>query len=205
VSVVLALDASLGVPSCAVWRGHTVGYAAGERSLVEDFATVIRTAVASSRLSLSEVDELAVCVGPGSYMGVRSAVTTANALGLALGKPISGVASVDAVAACAPASVMSFVVAVPAGRGRSFSARYARRDERVVRKSASPLSPVGEAPPEAIVAVAPGSRQAGDSLALELTAACVLTVVHKQRHLVIGAPGERAVPLLPKVTVGAPQ
>ena len=202
-SVVLALDASLGVPSCAVWSGDAAGYAAGERSFVEDFPTVIRTALASCRLSLSEVDELVVGVGPGSFMGVRSAVTTTNALGLALDKPISGVASVDAVAACAAASAGSFVVAVPAGRGRSFSARYSRRDRLVVRDGPRPLNPVSEVPAGAVGAVAPGSRQAGDPLAVELTAACLVTVLHEQPQFVIDSRAKRAVALLPRAAVEA--
>lgn len=79
-----------------------------------------------SRLLLPAIDELldgdrsrlagvAVVRGPGSYAGLRVGIATGEGLALALGIPIQGVATLEAVAA---ASGLEEVTAIhPAGRG----------------------------------------------------------------------------------------
>lgn len=49
-------------------------------------------------LDLSSVDVIAVAAGPGSFTGLRIGSATAKGLGLALGKPIAAVPTVDALA-----------------------------------------------------------------------------------------------------------
>jgi tRNA threonylcarbamoyladenosine biosynthesis protein TsaB len=48
--------------------------------------------------SLGQVDLLACTFGPGSFTGVRMGVTTAKTFALALGKPIVGVSTLEALA-----------------------------------------------------------------------------------------------------------
>lgn len=49
-------------------------------------------------LDLSSLDVIAVAAGPGSFTGLRIGSATAKGLGLALGKPIAAVPTVDALA-----------------------------------------------------------------------------------------------------------
>lgn len=49
-------------------------------------------------LDLSSIDVIAVAAGPGSFTGLRIGSATAKGLGLALGKPIAAVPTVDALA-----------------------------------------------------------------------------------------------------------
>lgn len=48
------------------------------------------------------LDRIAVTIGPGSFTGVRVGLSTARALGLAAGKPVIGINSLETIAAAVP-------------------------------------------------------------------------------------------------------
>lgn len=84
-------------------------------------ATVERV-LGQARLSLCDIDGIAVGVGPGSFTGVRIGVATAKALAFALGKPVWGVSTIEALAR---RRVGGRVVASVASRaGEVFAAAY---------------------------------------------------------------------------------
>lgn len=66
---------------------------------------------------------IAVGVGPGPYTGLRVGIATANALGLALGVPVVGICSLDAIAA-EHADSGEAIVTSDARRREVYWARY---------------------------------------------------------------------------------
>lgn len=60
--------------------------------------TLIQNAVEHAGFALSELDAVAVAKGPGSYTGLRIAVSTAKGLCFALNKPLLAVNTLEALA-----------------------------------------------------------------------------------------------------------
>ena len=160
--ILLAVEASTRAPSCAVLAGGRVFERTAPAKPVEDLAGLITRTLGDAGIGLAEVGQLVVGVGPGSYMGVRAAVSTANALSFATGLPIAGVVSTDALAVLAAPERASITVGLHAGRGRVFVARYARAGGRLERAALPRLLSEDEwaaeraGPPAAIVIVDDG-------------------------------------------------
>ncbi len=66
-----------------------------------ELAPAIKRVTEKTSTPLEDVDLIAVDVGPGSFTGLRVGLATARGLCIALGKPIVGVASLDAMAEAA--------------------------------------------------------------------------------------------------------
>jgi tRNA threonylcarbamoyladenosine biosynthesis protein TsaB len=101
--LILAFDTATDVATSALVSD---GEVLGERTsravtLLEDVDALLRQAGAHTR----DLDALAVGVGPGSFTGLRVGLATARGLALALGIPVAGVSTLDALAAGAPGAV----------------------------------------------------------------------------------------------------
>ncbi|WP_125565631.1 tRNA (adenosine(37)-N6)-threonylcarbamoyltransferase complex dimerization subunit type 1 TsaB [Companilactobacillus insicii] len=59
----------------------------------------IQSSLADANLSIDDIDRIAVADGPGSYTGVRIAVTVAKTLAFTLNKPLVGISSLQLLAA----------------------------------------------------------------------------------------------------------
>ena len=99
----LAFDTATAVATSALVDGDEV---LGERvsraqTLLEDFDALLRQAGAHP----SDLDRLAVGLGPGSFTGVRIGLAVARGLALSLDVPGSGVSTLAALAAGAPGAV----------------------------------------------------------------------------------------------------
>lgn len=122
-SIRLGIDASQSVASCAISTDVGIIASATIERPIENFPTLIRDVVARANICLNDIDEIIVCIGPGSQTGIRTAVVTGNALALALNKPVSGVLSTDAAAVILK-SDETYKVAISAGRRRWFIEDY---------------------------------------------------------------------------------
>lgn len=71
----------------------------------------------------ADLDAVVVGIGPGPFTGLRVGMATASAFGDALGVPVHGVCSLDAIAAQLPAEPELLVV-TDARRREVYSARY---------------------------------------------------------------------------------
>ncbi|QGQ18701.1 tRNA (adenosine(37)-N6)-threonylcarbamoyltransferase complex dimerization subunit type 1 TsaB [Cellulomonas sp. JZ18] len=79
---------------------RTVGDDAPRRH-VEQLAPLVRDALAAEGLGVGDVTGIVVGTGPAPFTGLRVGLVTARVLGLALGVPVWGVPSHDALAAAA--------------------------------------------------------------------------------------------------------
>jgi tRNA threonylcarbamoyl adenosine modification protein YeaZ len=75
-------------------------------------------ACAEAGVALPDVDAVVVGAGPGPFTGLRVGMVTAAALGDALGVPVHGVCSLDAIAAEAPGDVDGPLLVVTDARRR---------------------------------------------------------------------------------------
>lgn len=146
--LLLALDTASPSVSVAVHDGYRVlaQHTAGDspsRSIrhAELLTPAIEQVLAELFITPRELTAIAVGAGPGPFTGLRVGLATAAVMGLALGIPVSGVCSLDAVAAGAirqGLNAQEFLVAIDARRREVYWARY--------RVAASGL-PVRDGPP----------------------------------------------------------
>jgi tRNA threonylcarbamoyladenosine biosynthesis protein TsaB len=105
----------------------------------ELLAPAIAKLIADAGVSQPDLTGIAVGVGPGPYTGLRVGVVTARVLGAALGIPVFGVCSLDAIAADVVSSASGddtspggdFLVATDARRRELYWARYDRDGRRL--------------------------------------------------------------------------
>ncbi|MDR0270354.1 tRNA (adenosine(37)-N6)-threonylcarbamoyltransferase complex dimerization subunit type 1 TsaB [Paenibacillus sp.] len=97
----LALDTSTACLALAVMENNKVLHtikAAGERNHSVHLLPLVQKGLAEAGVSPSEVDGIAVGIGPGSYTGTRIAVTAAKTLAWAWKIPVVGISSLHAFA-----------------------------------------------------------------------------------------------------------
>ena len=128
----LGIDASQTVVSCAISTDKEIITSETMEKPIEIFPKLIRDVIVKANITLKDIDEIVVCIGPGSQMGTRAAVVTGNALALALNKPISGVLSTDA-AAILSKKEGEYKVAISAGRRRWYVDSYSWKDSKLNR------------------------------------------------------------------------
>jgi tRNA threonylcarbamoyl adenosine modification protein YeaZ len=97
----------------------------------ELLAPAIAKVIADAGASQHDLTGIAVGVGPGPYTGLRVGLVTARVLGAALGIPVHGLCTLDAIAADADADGEDFLVATDARRRELYWARYDGAGRRV--------------------------------------------------------------------------
>jgi tRNA threonylcarbamoyladenosine biosynthesis protein TsaB len=132
----LALDTTTRASSGAVVVDGRVGgewTADAAQALAALLPRGLIDALAAGGWTLQDVDLLAVAVGPGSFTGLRVGIATMQGLAVALGRPLLGVSSLEALARCAaeehgdPTSTIS--VWVDAWRGEAYTGLYRHGQE----------------------------------------------------------------------------
>jgi tRNA threonylcarbamoyl adenosine modification protein YeaZ len=132
---VLLLAFDTATPAVTVALSDGSGVLA--ESTVEDarrhgelLAPGISRVLADAGKDRTQLNGIAVGVGPGPFTGLRVGLVTARALGEALGVPVHGVCSLDILARSVDVDG-PFAVATDARRKEVYWARYADRDTRI--------------------------------------------------------------------------
>ena len=111
----LAFDTATSAATAALVRdGDVLGEAVSRAvRVLEDADELLRASGAAP----AELNGIVVGTGPGSFTGLRLGLAAARGLALALGLPVAGVSTLDALAAGAPGAVP----VVDAGRREVFT------------------------------------------------------------------------------------
>ena len=125
---ILALDSSGLVASVAITEGdaliaeYTVNYKKTHSQTLMPMLQAIKDTV---ELDLESIDAIAIAAGPGSFTGLRIGSATAKGLGLALGKPLIEVPTVEGLAYNLWGSTKLVCPIMDARRNQTYTGIYA--------------------------------------------------------------------------------
>jgi tRNA threonylcarbamoyladenosine biosynthesis protein TsaB len=87
-----------------------------------------------SRSTPAQLDAVIVAKGPGSFTGLRVGMSTAKGLCQALGVPLIGVSSIEALASQLPWTDLEICAVVDSRKGEVFAGRFFWTDGRLARR-----------------------------------------------------------------------
>lgn len=122
--IVLGLDTTGADCSACVVRGETVLAYLSEpigRGHAERLAPMVVEVLAAAGVTPDDIDRIAVCTGPGSFTGLRVALSFAKGFALPRRKPVLGF---DALNIKAASEMGQLAVFRDVKRGQVFAARY---------------------------------------------------------------------------------
>jgi tRNA threonylcarbamoyl adenosine modification protein YeaZ len=135
---ILGIDGALDGFSAALLDGDLVSEAGSDRpDALEAGLGRVNGVLAAQGRTVRDLDRLAVGIGPGSFTGVRIAVSYAKALALAAGVPLAAISSYDVLT---PDDAPATVLTVVHGRPGVISARL--RTATGTRVAAGPVANV---------------------------------------------------------------
>ncbi|MBU4176818.1 MAG: tRNA (adenosine(37)-N6)-threonylcarbamoyltransferase complex dimerization subunit type 1 TsaB [Desulfurivibrionaceae bacterium] len=95
--------------------------------------------LAQCELSWPHIGAIAVSLGPGSFTGLRIALSTAKGLCMATGKPLLGVGTLDGLAGQFPYSSLPICPVVDARKNEIYTALYRCNQHGVAEKTTGPM------------------------------------------------------------------
>jgi tRNA threonylcarbamoyladenosine biosynthesis protein TsaB len=121
--IVLALDGSLGSFSAAIARDRKIvaQRQIDQKTALEAGLGCVAGVISESRIQRERIDAIAIGVGPGSFTGMRIAISYAKSLAIAWRIPIVPISSYDLVEGAEPPER---ALAVIAGRRGIVCARF---------------------------------------------------------------------------------
>ncbi|MCA9902577.1 MAG: tRNA (adenosine(37)-N6)-threonylcarbamoyltransferase complex dimerization subunit type 1 TsaB [Anaerolineae bacterium] len=99
-----------------------------------ELAPAVQRMLDQGGVTIQDLTALAVCIGPGSFTGLRVGVALAKGIAAARQLPLVGVSSLDIVAAGHPQVSGGLIALVQAGRGRIVAGTYQWRKGRWKRR-----------------------------------------------------------------------
>jgi tRNA threonylcarbamoyladenosine biosynthesis protein TsaB len=122
--LILALDTALETCSAAFVRGGRVLAARSEpmaRGHQERIAPLVAELAREAGVAFPDFDRIGVTCGPGSFTGLRVGLAFAKGLGFALGRPVVGIGTLQALAAGAEGPA---VAVIDARRGQVYAQAF---------------------------------------------------------------------------------
>lgn len=116
-TTILAIDSSCGPCSVAVWKNGGVASYREELTASRQSARLVgmvEEALAEANITYKDLASVAVCIGPGSFTGIRIALAAARGIGFAAHIPVHGFSALDVLAFSKNAPG---IVALNAGKG----------------------------------------------------------------------------------------
>jgi len=143
--VILAADTTTEVNTVALTRdeellAETVVHCRRKHS--ERLIDTVDWLLKECDLSISDLDLLAISHGPGSFTGLRIGAATWKGLAFALGKPLIGVPTLDALARLAPIYEGTLLIALDARMGEVFGAFYSIFSGRIEKMGTDQVLPM---------------------------------------------------------------
>lgn len=133
----LGIDTALNACSVAIIDGDDVlakVVSAGGKGNAERLLPLLEQARLEAGIALAQLDGIAATIGPGSFTGIRTALATARALGLALKIPVWGITTTETLSAAAAQPGLATVAVIDA-----------KRDELYIQCFAADGAPLGDA------------------------------------------------------------
>ena len=146
--LILSLDTATDIATACVWRDGRVLAESATRARSVAAQRVLADAdrlMEEAGVVPAELDLVVAGTGPGTFTGLRIGLAAARALGFALGIPVKGVSTLDAILA---------------GEGVEVACVDARRGE--VFAAGAGIDPQAVAPEELVAGLAAGTVCAGD-------------------------------------------
>jgi len=161
---ILAIDSSTNYASAAVTDGGRtlaeLGMEAGAKR-GERLAKAVGQVLASAGIELVDLDAYALGLGPGSFTGLRAALSFVKGLAIARPKPVAGASTLHAMALSASAHSGPVVPVIDARKGEVFAARFMGDGRGDVTRETEDMA----VSPERLAELAPeGSLLIGDGL-----------------------------------------
>lgn len=154
---VLAIDCATSACSAAVLHGEDIvghRFAEMERGHAEALVPMISDVLNEAGTGVSDMDLLAVTIGPGAFTGVRIGLSTMQAMALASDLPLGGVTTLEAVAARQPDRSAALLVALETKRSDIYVQLFAPDGTELTGPMALAPEALHRALPEAPVIVA---------------------------------------------------
>ncbi|MDH5672848.1 MAG: tRNA (adenosine(37)-N6)-threonylcarbamoyltransferase complex dimerization subunit type 1 TsaB [Myxococcales bacterium] len=165
--LILAIETSSERTAVAIARGAEIlaeNDAASPERHGELLLPRIGELLTEAGVGFSDLEAIAVGLGPGSFTGLRVGLATAKGLAVAAGLPLRGVGSLPVLARGAGEAGQTVVTVGDAQRGEVFAAAYRVRDQGPVEVLLSPFHTTPEAAGEQIVAALGGGLLCGAGL-----------------------------------------
>lgn len=169
---VLAIDTALSNCAAAVLDNgaETACFeACGEeigRGHAERLMDMIGEVMAETSTAFSDLDRVAVTVGPGSFTGLRVGLSVARGFGLVLGKPVVGITTLAAIArSCAPADGGAPLLVALTGKGEEvYCQEFTACGEPAGEAGVRTLSDLAAALPQSIRLAGSAAEKVADTL-----------------------------------------
>lgn len=151
--LLLAIDTSTTAITVGLHDGSSVvaeSTTLDARAHAEHLAPNIRAALASAGAEPGDVTDVVVGIGPGPFTGLRVGIVTGRTFAFALGLPVRGLTSLDAIAheAWLEGRRGDLLVATDARRKEVYAAAYVLGDARADRVGEPVVSRAADLPAE---------------------------------------------------------